>query len=412
MVVARQTGRKAVRSGVLWGYVFGVYVASRALGYTSTYKTQAQRTHFAATFGSNAAINALTGPAHQIQTVAGFTAWSSLGVLSVVGAVWGLLAGTRLLRGEEDAGRWELVLAGQTTRRGAAAQALVGLGAGAATLWGITALVTVVVGQSSSVHVGAGPALFFALALVSSAAVFLAAGALASQLAATRRQAAAYAGAALGVCFALRMVADAGTGLAWLRWVTPLGWVEQLQPLTAPQPLALVPIVGLIALLAGVAVHLAGTRDLGASTLPDRAHAEPHTRLLVGPVGLTVRLIRSTVAGWATAIAAMALLIGLVAKQARGALSSSSSVKRVIARLGVPHAGAAGYIGVSFLIVAVLVALVAAGQVSATRGEEAEEAGDRKDSLATGQSNDLRGERKERKEIGHAQDAQKVPAGD
>ena len=74
MVVARQTGRKAVRSGVLWGYVFGVYVASRALGYTSTYKTQAQRTHFAATFGSNAAINALTGPAHQIQTVAGFTA--------------------------------------------------------------------------------------------------------------------------------------------------------------------------------------------------------------------------------------------------------------------------------------------------------------------------------------------------
>jgi ABC-2 type transport system permease protein len=371
-IVATQTARKAVRSGVLWGYVFAAYVASRALGYTSTYKTLAQRAHFAATFGSNAGISALIGPAHQIQTVAGFTTWSSLGTLSILGAVWGLLAGTRLLRGEEDALRWELLLAGQTTRRGAAAQALVGLGAGVATLWFVTALITVVVGQSSSVHVHVGSALFFALALVSSAAVFLAAGALTSQLAATRRQAATYAGAALGVCYALRMVADSGTGLAWLRWVTPLGWVEQLQPLTAPQPLALVPIVLLTAVLAGVAVHLAGIRDLGASILPDGAHAEPHTRLLFGPVGLTIRLVRSTVVGWAIAIVAMALLVGFVAKEAGSALSSSSSVSRVISRLGVPHAGAAGYIGVSFLIVALLVALAAAGQVSATRGDEAE----------------------------------------
>ncbi len=36
--------------------------------------------------------------------------------LMVLGAVWGLLTATRLLRGEEDAGRWELLLAGQTTR--------------------------------------------------------------------------------------------------------------------------------------------------------------------------------------------------------------------------------------------------------------------------------------------------------
>ena len=49
----------------------------------------------------------------------------------LLGAVWGLLTSTRLLRGEEDGGRWELLLAGRTTRRRAAAQALAGLGAGA-----------------------------------------------------------------------------------------------------------------------------------------------------------------------------------------------------------------------------------------------------------------------------------------
>ena len=90
------------------------------------------------------------------------------------------------------------------------------------------------VGQFARVGIAAAASLFFAAALVTPAAVFLAAGALASQLAATRRQAAGYAGAALGACYALRMAADSDPRLDWLGWMTPLGWAEELQPLTAP----------------------------------------------------------------------------------------------------------------------------------------------------------------------------------
>ena len=251
----------------------------------------------------------------QIQTVAGYTVWKSFMFLIIVGAVWGLLTGTRLLRGEEDAGRWELLLAGQTTRRRAAGQALAGLGAGLAVLWTLTAAITVVVGRTSKVHIAAGPALFFAVALVAAAALFLAAGALASQLAATRRQAAIYAGAALGVAYALRMVADSGTGLAWLRWTTPLGWVEELQPLTAARPLALAADRRARRRARRLGGVPGGRRDLGASILPDRTSAPARTRLLSGPAGLTVRLMRPVVLGWAAAIAAMALLMGFIAKQ-------------------------------------------------------------------------------------------------
>jgi ABC-2 type transport system permease protein len=357
---------------VLWGYVFGLSVASTALGYAATYKTAAQREQFAALFTSNAGLAAINGPARDLQTVAGYTVWKSFMFLIVVGAIWGLLTGTRLLRGEEDAGRWELLLAGQTTQRRAAAQGLAGLGAGLTALWAFTALITVAVGRSSKVHVAAGPALFFSVVLVAAAAVFLATGAFTSQLAATRRQAAAYAGGALGASYALRMVADSGTGLEWLRWVTPLGWVEELQPLTAPHPLALVPIVALVVLLGSLAVHLAGTRDLGASVFPDRASARGRTRLLSGPVGLTVRLVRPAVLGWSAAIGAMALLMGFIAKQGAAALTSSSSIERVISRLGARGAGAQEYLGFTFLIVAVMVAFVAAGQVTAARSEEAE----------------------------------------
>ena len=207
--------------------------------------------------------------------------------------VWGLLTSTRLLRGEEDGGRWDLLLAGQTTRRGATAQAIAGLGAGAVALWVVTAIITVLSGQSSSVRISVGPSLYFALAMVTTAVMFLAVGAVASQLVATRRQAASCGAALLGVSYAVRLIADAGVGLHGLIWASPLGWVEELQPLTSPRPLALLPIVAFSAVLAVAAVHLAGNRDVGASIVPDRAHSEAHLGLLFGPTGLAIRLMRA-----------------------------------------------------------------------------------------------------------------------
>jgi ABC-2 type transport system permease protein len=368
-VIAHLMTRKAVRSGVLWGYIFGIVVASSALSYVSIYKTQADRHRLEVAFGSNNATSALFGPATRLQTVAGFTVFKASMTLIILGAVWGLLTSTRLLRGEEDSGRWELLLAGQTTPRRATGQVIVGLGTGVGALWALTALITIAAGDSSKVHIAAGPAMFLALALVSSAVMFLAVGTLTSQLAATRRQAAAYGAGVLGVSYAVRMVADSGVGLHSLRWASPLGWVEELQPLTAPRPLALVPIIVFTCVLLVTAVHLAGNRDLGASTVPDRGHDTPHIRLLSGPLGLAIRLMRSTVVGWGVAIAVSGLLLGLVAKAAGGTISGSS-LKTVFTRLGAPGVGAEAYLGVAFLMVAILIAFSAVSQVDAARAEE------------------------------------------
>ena len=370
-VVATQTTRRAVRSGALWGYIFGLTVATSALGYAATYKTAAARDRFAELFANNSGLAAVTGPAKDIQTVAGYTAWKSFMFLMLAGAVWGLLIATKLLRGEEDAGRWELLLAGQTTRRRATAQGLVGLGAGLGVLWILSAIITIVVGRSSRVHIGASAAAFYAVALLAAPALFMAAGALASQLAATRRQAAAYTGAVLGAFYALRMVADSGAGLEWLRWLTPLGWIEELQPLTSPRPLLLLPVGVLTGILGALAVHLAGKRDLGTSVLPDGATPVPHTRLLSGPVGLAVRIGRPVFLGWMAGIGALALLMGFIAKQGGKALTSSATIEKAVSRLGTHGASAAAYLGFAFLMVAVAVTLVAAGQITAIRSEEA-----------------------------------------
>jgi ABC-2 type transport system permease protein len=371
-MVLRRTGRSAVRSGALWGVVFGAFVASSALGYAASYPSLASRRVLARTFGNDAGIDGLLGPARHIESVAGFTAWRTLVLLAVLGGVWGLLAATRLLRGEEDAGRWEVMLAGPTDRRRAAAQAVAGLGAGVLVLWVITAILTVASGRSSDVRVSVGAALFFSVALVAGAAVFTAAGALASQLASTRRQAAAFAGVALGVSYGIRVIADSGSGLSWLRWLSPVGWIEELQPLTSPHPWPLVPLVGLVVGLAGMSVVVAGRRDLGAGVVADRTTATARTRWLSGPVGLTLRIGRGAMIGWAIAIGATSLLLGVVAKSAGSALNQASGFEAALERLGARASGAAAYVGVSFLVVAALIAVMVAGHLTSARSEEAE----------------------------------------
>ncbi len=368
-MILRLTARRATRSGVVWGFIFGIAIASSALSYTKLYKTPAQREALASAYGSNHATAALFGPAPQLQTVAGFTVFKIGMTLTVLGAVWGLLTSTRLLRGEEDEGRWELLLTGQTTRRGATVQALAGLAAGAAILWALTAVITVLIGRESAVSIAVRPAAFLATAMVTTAVMFLGVGSLTSQLAGTRRQAAAGAAVVLGVSYALRMIADAGVGLHALIWVSPLGWVEELRPLTDPRPAVLLPIAALTGALALTATYLAGRRDVGTGLLADLDRPRPRLRLLFGPTGLAVRLTRATVIGWWVAIGIAGLLYGLIAKSA-GSTIAGSSVHTVFTRLGAAGSGAEAVLGVCFLVIAAMVGFVGAGQLTAARTEE------------------------------------------
>jgi ABC-2 type transport system permease protein len=370
-VTLAQTARRASRSGAVWGAVFGVIVASSAISYTKIYSTPAERDALATAFGSNHATSALFGPATDIQTVAGFTVFKSFMTIMILGALWGLLTSTRLLRGEEDAGRWDLLLTGASTTRSATVGALLGLATGAGALLLVTAAITVVTGLKSDVGLAAGSSLYFALAQVACPAMFLAVGALTSQLSATRRQAATLAAWILGASYLLRMVADAGVGWHGLIWATPLGWVEELQPLTAPHPVAFIPIVAFTAIVAAVAIHLSAHRDVGGSVLPDRSHAPARLRLLSGQLGLSARLVRPVVIGWMCALGVTGLVLGLIALQAGGTISGSS-VEDVFARLGASGTGAEAFLGVAFLVVAALVSFLAAGQITAARTEESE----------------------------------------
>lgn len=361
--------RRAIRGALIWSAVFGLVVWSEVTNFAKVYPTAADRALAAATYGSNVGLQAIFGPVHHIDTVAGYTAFHMVGVLGLIGAVWGLLTGTRLLRGEEEAGRWEMLLAGPTTRRRAAANALAGLGVALLTLWAVTAVVTTVMGRGPDADFSVTASLFAAATAVAPAAIFLAVGAFCSELASTRRQAAGLAAGALGVVYLIRVVAYSGGSVRWLRWASPLGWVDELRPLTQSRPLVLVPIVATVGALAATAIVLAGRRDLGAGVLPANDSAPPRTRFLNDPLGLAHRLGHRTAFGWIGGLAGGGLVMGLIIKSASVAMANQSG--GIIQRLS-GAAGGSAYAGIIFLLAAILVGLAAAGQVAATRDEEAE----------------------------------------
>ncbi len=119
--------RQQRRGAVIWGSVFGLFVWVSAYGYAAAYPTAKDRRDIVATLGSNSGIRSLFGPARALDTVNGFTAWRCGTLFGVIGAVWALLLATKILRGDEEAGRTDLYFAGPVSRRLGFAYQLAGL---------------------------------------------------------------------------------------------------------------------------------------------------------------------------------------------------------------------------------------------------------------------------------------------
>jgi ABC-2 type transport system permease protein len=367
-VPATVTRRRTLRGALALGLVSGAVVGIAAEGYVVAYPDPADRTVVAASIGGNPGLAALFGTPRALETVAGFTEWRVLGVLPLVGAVWALLAGTAALRGEEDAGRWDVLLTGPLTRRAATGWGLAGIGVSVLALAAVTAASSVATGAHSLGVVGT---LWTAAALVMAPAVFLAVAAVTSQVGGTRGQALLLGAGLLGAAYLLRVVATAVPDLEWVGWLSPLGWVDRTAPLTQPDALPLAVAAVATPALAGLAAVLAGRRDAGAGLLTERRPPRSRLRLLAGPTGLTTRLSRGTAFGWLAGLAVVGLVLGLVAPTASEALADS----QLSGDLGLPAAGegdgVTAFLGAVFVIVALLLALLAAGQAAGAREEEA-----------------------------------------
>ncbi len=218
-----------------------------------------------------------------------------------------------------------------------------------------------------------GGALWLTLALCIAAPAFAVVGAVTSQLAATRREAAALAGGVFAIAFLVRVAADGSQSLEWLRWLTPLGWIEELRPLTGAQPIALVPLLAWIALLAWLSVRLAARRDLGASLLAHRDERAPRHAGLGSVTAFSLREAQGGLIGWALGLGLTAFVFGFVSKAVADIARESAGIRKHVestTAAKIDIASAEGYLALVFIFLAVALSLYAATHATAARTEE------------------------------------------
>jgi ABC-2 type transport system permease protein len=357
--------RGSWRSSLAWGGFFALVAVAVISAYREAYPTQAARRLVALLIEGNRAFEALNGQGTALDTPGGFAAWRVGGPVAVFAGVAGLLATTRLLRGEEEAGRWESLVAGAVSRGRATAATLAAFGTVLVGVWFAIFLGFVAGGLSVS-----GSALI-ALTLSLVFAAFGAVGALAAQLVPVRRRAAGLAGTVLALALLLRVLADGTASLGSLRPFTPLGWAEMVHPFVNARPLWLVPLVVWTAVLSVAAVALAARRDLGAGWIGGDEARRSSTRLLGSTTGYAARSSIRPALVWIVAVGTFSAVLGALAADIVSFLEASPSIRRFTAGLGaVGFAGETGFLGIVFTFLAVPVSLVAVFRLTVAREEE------------------------------------------
>ncbi|MFN2496741.1 MAG: ABC transporter permease [Pseudonocardiaceae bacterium] len=296
-------------------------------------------------------------------------------IVAVAAALMSTLCVVRHTRQNEETGRAELIGSGAVGRHaGLTAALLVTVGANV-----VLALLTalVLIGNdlpvTGSLVAGAGVAAV--------GVAFAAVAAITAQIVQTARAANGMAAAAVGVAFLLRAVGDVSGEVteggtrnvsAWLSWLSPIGWGQQMRPYDDDNWAVLGLLAVTFVVLVGGAFALTAHRDVGAGLLPERPGPAAAPRSVLSPLGLTWRLQRGVLAGWAVAIVVLGGAYGGVGNELEDLIGSSDRATELFEQLG----GGGSLLDAYFSAILGMIGLISTGYtVQALLRMRAEEAG-------------------------------------
>jgi len=332
-----------------------------AVGVESIFPDQASIDQAAAASQNNAAAIAFNGPAQGLDTLGGEVAFQVGAMGMVVVALMSAFTIGRLTRGEEEAGRLELVRS-------------LPVGVHAPT---VAALLTVAVMNGlvaalvSAALIASGlPATGSLVMGVSFAAVglfFAAAALVAAQI--TENTRVVYgAGVALVVlAYVLRAVGDVGDGS--LSWFSPIGIAQKARPYADERWWPLLPLLLAAAALIVIASRLAVRRDHGAGLVAPRPGPIGAAPGLGRPLGLAIRLQRGTLIGWAAAVLVVGVAYGWIAPTIDSFVANNPTVAQLMANAGTGTLTDT-YFATSFRVMALIAAGFAIQSTLRLRGEE------------------------------------------
>ncbi len=330
-------------------FVVGITILywSQAPSVDGIYTTREAFEEAAAMMASNPAFIAMTGPARALDTTGGQVAWQSAAFGAVVAGLMSMFLVGRHTRAEEESGRDELLRAGAVSRRTPMTAALV-----------VVAVANLLVGigvAASLVAYGlAVPgALVLGVGVTWTGLAFGAVALLAGQLTSSTRAAYGITGSVIGLAYALRAIGDvSGGGLSWL---SPIGWYQAMHAYSGERWWPLLLIVVFTALVTAAAYAAFDRRDFGAGLWPSRPGPESAGPDLRGALGLSWRLQRGSVLGWAVGMLLVGLAYGSIGDEVKSLIGDSEVSREIFL------AGSGALVDSFYATAALMLALIASG---------------------------------------------------
>ncbi|MEV0338492.1 polyketide antibiotic transporter [Nocardia sp. NPDC050713] len=361
---ARLTRRQARRAAAIVALTATGLSALVAAQYRTTFADSIDAGALRA-LAENPAVRILFGAPLALDDPGGFTVWRTGTPVLVLCGMWALLAATRLTRGEEDAGHWDLLLGGRLRPMDLVVRC-------ASTLCLAAAVIATGVG-AGLVVTGTDPtgALLHALCVFGSTVTFAGVGLLAAQLLPTRAAASGLASAVLGASLLLRMLADGVPALAWTAWLTPFGLAARVAPYAHNRIEPLYVLAVLAIAPATAAIVAARWRDLGGAlvTLSDTKPAR--TRLLGSVHSFAIRRALAPTTGWGVGIAAYFLLIGALISSILEFFAENPRFAELAATAGFGSLDSAtGFAAAMFALLSIPAGLYAATRITTMAADE------------------------------------------
>lgn len=366
--------RRALKGAVIIGLLAGSMIALQAVGYYESYPDKAAQTAFATSLKSAPSLGILYGASEDLDHgVNGYVVYRVVSFMSLIVAVWGLMSMTKLLRGNEEDGRWEVIRSGNTTARSSTFHVAAGFSYAFVLAFAISLAITLVIGNMPTIQMPAGMAVLTNLAIFAPAMVFASAGIFVSQLAITRRRALLYGLIPLLAAYLARGVGNTDPGREWLLNWTPFGWNQLIDPVISPQPWWLL-LFGILAVVFFVAGVLLSRRDLGSSIIKESSIVKSRYFLLGGAGRFALRQNFWVFAGWAAATFAMTAIIANVITIAAQATADSPALSKSVSALANNTDDIKiAFLGAGLVFVVMVLMIMATTIIASIRGDEAKQ---------------------------------------
>ena len=316
--------RDRVLVSVWFAALLSVAYASAAAT-PSLYPTELDRIVAATGFNASPSIVALYGPILDVSSLGEISMTKMTVLYAVFVAGLFVVLVRRHTRTDEESGLTELIGGTALGRRAPLTAALVESGVVAVVLGLLTGAANTLGGLPLTGSLAFGTS-WTGIGLIATGL-----SAVCCQLSASSRTCGATAVGVLGGWYLVRAVGD--TSWSPLSWLSPFGWSTQLRAYSGTRWWVLGLYLALAFVLVGLALVLRDRRDLGAGLVADRPGRLDGAAWLSGPLGLVLRLNRSTLITWSAASAVLGAVLGAIAPNV-GDLLTSPSAQQMMQRLG------------------------------------------------------------------------------